>query len=1250
MPQAEGLTEIGDLRQAKNCTAPNVRFVLQQRKLTGLPKGIEHIAHIPRVELDLSYNRTMNHEELFQGLSPFKNIRGLGLIKNEMGMLPMSIGLLENLEVLELWSNDLKSLPTTFQHLTQLEYLNLRNNGLTEIPDYFAGFKKLKSLNLQFNKIKQLPDFLFGLEKLEYLNIATCGLTEIPAAIGKLTNLRTLIISKNKLEKLPESIKDLKKLEVLSFEGCDQLDLEQLFEQMAELPAMQSLDLSKYELKLLPKSIGKMRQVRKINLRANKLDTLPDSFADLQLEELNFDNNPWKMDQLFPVLARVPVYKKMYSSTFPEMLQETPIDLPASIGQFQYLEEMTLGGKSLKSIPATIGQLENLKSLTLCCPSLAALPEAIGNMTGLESLTIYDCTQLVSIPNGIYELPKLKNLSFFRNGCQMDLEKLRRLPALERLTVTEPTEEVFRKLKPLSNLKEVTFLPKQVLTQFPDSFYELESLENLRIPFQDIDARHFLEHLPRLKNLQELFFQPRPDIDFEEIVNCATQLPKLKILTMATYKPIPASLLKLAHLEKLQLNLIGPLTFQQFMPKEFAFFPSGVLHSDRFVKSLQRFDELKSMVTEKIGQKHPNFLRLLSLLQRDFAAAQILMENPFDQQGKLNGACVFIMAKPSTGTLKALQENLMARGATVSKALDKKVTHLFLSPNISDEDLPLLVGDYQYVLEDHLKEREIAEDTPYLMEATNAELVEQVTNLLKSEQEDQTSLVLELIEGGGATKKIVSYLGAIHLFHKDADVRKKARNLFRKYASSALQEHVKKQWRDSLRDKDLYHFKPLLKHAEWDGGAFLHAWKMLHWHKMPVMSKANDYHLQRFWSINLNELPTSLVTPAFLDFEKVYALHGQPVGELDWELLEEIATKKNVSDFNLQAFMPTLPVRILTSPLLRKFGAGNYQKVSDFDFSQIPAPNPNLTELRLTYCRITNARQFDKFPNLEQLQLLNCTIDEVEGIASLTRLKNLNIGSTEVPVLGKTFEQLTDLEDISLTQNNLQQLDLNFSRFKNLKRIHLGGNLLTSLPDTFHGCRKLETISVNGNQLESLPISLFMLYPNDPYPKLKIHAQKNRIRQLGHPQEEKKGGGFLQKIFGGTNKNSDVSWGRIDALELQENQLTEIPELIFEPQQINVVKLAGNPIATIPTDKSWDGRIHRIEISSGEAFTEVPTAIFGQKTYFQISVYREDTRLPDPALLPQFENVRLDAYYHASAELKQRVTQIMAKSTNKSYY
>ena len=161
MPKTEGLTQIGDLRRAKKCTGPNVRFVLQRRKLAGMPKGIENIKHIPRVELDLSYNRMLPHDVVFNELVKYPNIKGLGLIKHEMGILPDSIGLLENLEVLELWSNNLKKLPPSFSQLKNLTYLNLRNNSLKEIPAYFADFKKLKSLNLQFNKVKKNTRFYF---------------------------------------------------------------------------------------------------------------------------------------------------------------------------------------------------------------------------------------------------------------------------------------------------------------------------------------------------------------------------------------------------------------------------------------------------------------------------------------------------------------------------------------------------------------------------------------------------------------------------------------------------------------------------------------------------------------------------------------------------------------------------------------------------------------------------------------------------------------------------------------------------------------------------------------------------------------------------------------------------------------------------------------------------------------------------------------------------------------------------------
>lgn len=117
MPEVEGLLELGDLRRSKKCTEPKVRFVLQNRKLKNLPKDMSDTRHVPHLELDLSYNKTLDHGNAFQQLANYP--KGLGIIKNEIKKLPDVICSLGNLETVDLWSNGLKELLQNFSALFQ---------------------------------------------------------------------------------------------------------------------------------------------------------------------------------------------------------------------------------------------------------------------------------------------------------------------------------------------------------------------------------------------------------------------------------------------------------------------------------------------------------------------------------------------------------------------------------------------------------------------------------------------------------------------------------------------------------------------------------------------------------------------------------------------------------------------------------------------------------------------------------------------------------------------------------------------------------------------------------------------------------------------------------------------------------------------------------------------------------------------------------------------------------------------------
>lgn len=1224
MPKAEGLTEIGDMRRVKKCTDPNIRFVLQRRKLTGTPKGIENIQHIPRVEFDLSYNRTLRHDEVFNELAKYPNIKGLGLIKHEMGTLPASIGLLENLEVLELWSNKLKELPSSFAQLKNLTYLNLRNNSLKEIPDYFADFKKLKSLNLQFNKVKKIPDFIFDLTELEYLNIATCGLKEIPAGIGKLKKLKTLIFSKNDIVKLPDEIKELKELEIIDFSGNKKIDLEHLFDSLSHLPKIKELNLAKYGLAELPESIGKIKGLKKINLSDNKLESLPRSFAQLDPEELHIQNNHWNLEKLLPVLGKMEWFKDLQANLFPELATKN-YHLPDAIGECKHLESITFSNCDGLTVSPAIRKLKNLKSISFYGKMIDKIPEGIKEIQSLESLRISNCNSLTEFPTFIYEMHQLKELTFMKNGCEVDQVRMGSMKGLEKITCTEVSDKLFKNLKNYPNLKQIYFAKNENVKKLPDSFFDMEQVESIYLSgLTNIDAGHFAENMHRLKNLKDLRFNGNANTSFIQFAKQVKGVERLETLHIPLHEPLTAEeLMAFSHLKDLTLFVSHRGRNNFSLPLEFALFPSGVLKVYYYTGRLKLIEEIKNYLEQHFEKSHPQYLTYYSLLQKDFNALLKIVENPFDKKEKLSGANIFIAGRPSSGTLKELQEKLKNRGAKITKKLDEKTTHIFITPKVKEDNLKPLLGDWKYILEDHLKEKEIEEDTPYLMEEANSELVAQVTNLLKSRHEEQIPLMLELMEGGGATKKLIGYLGAIHLFHDDTAIRRKSRNLFRKFASSSLQEYVKEHWRASYRGKDIYRFKRVLDHPEWDGGAFIHAWKMVGFYNSKKKGIGQlDQADRMLGNIKLQDLPSNAFTASLSDIDNMEHLTISLNGPLDWDLVYKVIKDKKLQTFACQQKLPAAPTAILAIPTLRTFSGGKWSEESTFDFADIKVPNPNLNSLTLQFCTIKNLEQINMFPNLEQLNFNNCQIDDVHKLTELKNLKNISLTGVKIEKLNKSFEKLNQLSNISVSDNGLKEIDLNFSAFKSLERLTITKNEITHLPDTFQYCQNLNYLTISHNKLETLPLSLFKIKSLKSYPTLNIDAQKNQIKQIGESIKKESNKGFLKNIFGKKEVEKIENQSQLANIKLGNNLLKKIPTILFSLSKIHTIIISENPIEEIPDTSAWDGTILQMTISGG-SLKRIPAFIFGKKTVFHIYVQNEGVELPSPEAITPFNNVRL---------------------------
>jgi hypothetical protein len=226
------------------------------------------------------------------------------------------------------------NLPDELWQLTTLETLTIRGfKNVASISEEIGQLKALKSFTLDsIPLIKALPASLWQLNKLEALTLQLLWIPILPEDIGQLMALKSLELSYLGVKKLPASLWRLNKLEALTLKGLDRISA-------------------------LPEDIGRLTELKSLTLEG------------------------------------------MYS----------PKVLPASLWQLNKLEALTLSRLSITALPEDIGQLTELKSLKLkYLISLETLPASLGQLDKLEVLTLKYMPSITTLPEEIGQLNTLK--------------------------------------------------------------------------------------------------------------------------------------------------------------------------------------------------------------------------------------------------------------------------------------------------------------------------------------------------------------------------------------------------------------------------------------------------------------------------------------------------------------------------------------------------------------------------------------------------------------------------------------------------------------------------------------------------------------------------------------------------------------------------------------------------------------------------------------------------------------------------
>lgn len=308
--------------------------------------------------------------------------------------------------------------------------------------------------------------------------------------------------------------------------GAEELDLShsaamttitELPESLGRLTQLRSLNLSGHRLKALPEGLGKLTQLQSLNVSFNRLEALPEQLTHLESLNLSW-NHMSKVPEAIRSFSRLKSLKLSQNefTILPEWigqlsrLQSLDIDelglssLPGELRHLTQLQSLDIGGNKLTLLPEWLSELVKLTKLDLGNNQLEHLPLWLGLLRQLEVLHVW-MNPLLDIPNSLIELPVLRHFSFnspvlteipqkvflLRNLTRLDLsgfktltsisDDIGRLVNLDWLYITGgKVASVPASMGQLCNLRELGLTQNQ-LTDLPTSLSALDQLTSIKL-------------------------------------------------------------------------------------------------------------------------------------------------------------------------------------------------------------------------------------------------------------------------------------------------------------------------------------------------------------------------------------------------------------------------------------------------------------------------------------------------------------------------------------------------------------------------------------------------------------------------------------------------------------------------------------------------------------------------------------------------------------------------------------------------
>jgi Leucine-rich repeat (LRR) protein len=286
-----------------------------------------------------------------------------------------------------------------------------------------------------------------------YISLYWAYLKKIPLPLLSLNNVRRLYVDWNEVQDLTPAIQALSRLEVLSI-GCNKLKMSDI-DQIAKLPALTDLDIRENQLKDLPESFYKLKNLKSLALGGN----------------------------LFPlhIIARIGLF--LINLQKFDLVGSRLQAIPEQISQLQNLRVLLLAFNQLSSDSLRhISRLPELQKLDVSYNDLHDFPLLEGPWQKLTSLVLTgNYLPIHAIASLCIQFPLLRRFCIAGNGLQVLPDEITRLPYLSNLDVACNEIEdssTLAKCAQLHNLKKLD-LSHNYITKIPEEIFTLTGLKML---------------------------------------------------------------------------------------------------------------------------------------------------------------------------------------------------------------------------------------------------------------------------------------------------------------------------------------------------------------------------------------------------------------------------------------------------------------------------------------------------------------------------------------------------------------------------------------------------------------------------------------------------------------------------------------------------------------------------------------------------------------------------------------------------